>query len=209
MLTAGAAFATKAGNINWELDPDRDRELCHTGTSYESCHSFGGESQCASRSGCWWDYGPHWCTGTYTTSAQQCDIEIDSRDQDDIEEVCEKAADAMVRKTHARPSPTTGSSHFLFQLTKLGWPSQTDMASGMSTDERGGIGHVPNLHDMLRGLFEADWASYATSCRSIATQVKTTDWEEALDMDAEDASELQAWAHTVAKMCEKVKRGWS
>ena len=27
MLTAGAAFATKARNINWELDPDRDREL--------------------------------------------------------------------------------------------------------------------------------------------------------------------------------------
>ena len=54
-----------------------------------------------------------------------------------------------------------------------------------------------------------DWASYATSCETIATQMKTTDWEDVLDMDAEDASELQAWAHTVAKMCEKVKRGWS
>ena len=53
------------------------------------------------------------------------------------------------------------------------------------------------------------WASYATSCETIATQIKTTDWEDVLDMDAEDASELQAWAHTVAKMCEKVKRGWS
>jgi len=83
------------------------------------------------------------------------------------------------------------------------------MASGMSTEARGGIGHVPNLHDMFKGLFEADWASYATSCESIATQVKTTDWEEALDMDAEDASELQAWAHMVSKMCEKVKLGWS
>ena len=65
------------------------------------------------------------------------------------------------------------------------------------------------MHDMLKGLFEADWASYATSCETIATQMKTTDWEDVLDMDAEDASELQAWAHTVAKMCEKVKRGWS
>ena len=83
------------------------------------------------------------------------------------------------------------------------------MASGMSTEARGGIGHVPNLHDMLKGTFEADWASYATSCETIATQIKTTDWEDVLDMDAEDASELQAWAHTVAKMWEKGKRGWS
>jgi len=108
MLTAGAAFATKAGNINWELNPDRDRELCHTRTSHENCN-FLGQSQCASRSSCGWDSGYYLCQGSYTTSAQQCDIEIDAGTQDDIEEVCEKAADAMVRTTRARPPPPTFS----------------------------------------------------------------------------------------------------
>ena len=101
MLTAGAAFATKAGNINWELDPDRDRELCHTGTSYTSCSSHG-QSQCNANAarGCTWDNDWYQCNGgSYMTSTQQCDIEIDGGTQDDIEELCEKAADAMARKT--------------------------------------------------------------------------------------------------------------
>ena len=53
MLTAGAAFATKVGGINWEMDHRRDRQLPD-------------------------------------------DFEIDDDAQDDIEDVCEKAADAMV-----------------------------------------------------------------------------------------------------------------
>ena len=87
MLTAGAAFATKAGNINWELDPDRDRELCHTGTSYQNCNNISERIPCNAAGGCqWYDgYG--------------CYIEIDDGTQDDIEELCEKAADAMARKT--------------------------------------------------------------------------------------------------------------
>merc|ERR1711881_785443 len=94
------------------------------------------------------------CSGSYESTSQRCEVEIDARDQDDIEEVCEKAADAM-----------------------------TDMATGMGTEVREGLDHVPNLHDMLKGLFEADWASYATSCERIADQVKNTDWEDTLDID--------------------------
>ena len=100
MLTAGAAFATKARNINWELDPDRDRELCHTGTVHTSCYPLGGQSQCNANAagGCQW-YDGYGCDGWYMASTQQCDIEIDDGTQDDIEELCEKAADAMARKT--------------------------------------------------------------------------------------------------------------
>ena len=54
MLTAGAAFATRVGGINWEMDHRRDRQLPD-------------------------------------------DFEIDDDAQDDIEDVCEKAADAMVQ----------------------------------------------------------------------------------------------------------------
>ena len=82
------------------------------------------------------------------------------------------------------------------------------MASGMGTEKRDDLGHVPNLHDLLRGLFEADWAELAESCESIATQVKTTDWEDTLDMDDDDADDIQAVGHLIAKLCEKVKEGW-
>ena len=82
------------------------------------------------------------------------------------------------------------------------------MASGMGTEKRDDLGHVPNLHDLLRGLFEADWAELAESCESIATQVKTTDWEDTLDMDDDDADDTQAVGHLIAKLCEKVKVGW-
>ena len=98
MLTAGAAFATKAGNINWELDPDRDRELCHTGTSYQNCNNISERIPCNAAGGCQW-YDGYGCYGFYMASTQQCDIEIDGGTQDDIEELCEKAADAMARKT--------------------------------------------------------------------------------------------------------------
>ena len=110
MLTAGAAFATKAGAINWELDPDRDRELCHTGTSSAPCYPLGGQSQCNAQTGCWWDGGVGYCDGWYTASTQQCDIEIDAGTQDDIEEVCEKAADAMVRRLPKPHSSTPFAS---------------------------------------------------------------------------------------------------
>ena len=43
------------------------------------------------------------------------DVDLDgSRDQDDIEEVCEKAADAMVRKTRARRRPRLARHTFSF-----------------------------------------------------------------------------------------------
>ncbi len=82
------------------------------------------------------------------------------------------------------------------------------MAIGMGTEMREDLDHVPNLHDMLKGLFEADWASYATSCERIADQVKNTDWEDTLDIDEDEAGEIRAWAHMTVKMCQKVKLGW-
>jgi len=189
MLAAGAAFATKVGNINWELDPDRDSDLCYTRTSWDSCQYFYNPynqttqimdvATCWRTAGCSWDDWSYSCYGSYESTSQRCEVEIDARDQDDIEEVCEKAADAM-----------------------------TDMATGMGTEMREDLDHVPNLHDMLKGLFEADWASYATSCENIANQVKNTDWEDTLDIDENEAGEIRAWAHMTVKLCQKVKLGW-
>ncbi len=93
------------------------------------------------------------------------------------------------------------------------------MASGLSTQQRPGLRSTPNPHDALKGLFEADWASIATTCESFADLVQGVDWESigredwareiSLDLDEEDAGELRAWAHAVGQMCEKVQLGWA
>ena len=38
--------------------------------------------------------------------------------------------------------------------------------------------------------------------------MKTTDWEDTLDMDDDDADDIQAVGHLIEKLCEKVKVGW-
>jgi hypothetical protein len=203
-LTSAATVTRKIAEIDWELDPEADDDLCYEDTMWSNCWDrpqslcgTGGDgygpATLADGGRCAWDpsYGycrkvTAWGDETYDdffeVPTETC-AHISAGNSDNIERGSQKIGDFL-----------------------------DELSGSLSSTVLPELEHAFDLNAEVTGLLNSDWHKIGGQCKSMMTKISEADLTDLIDlnlMEQNQADAFRAGFYTWGELCEKVEQGFA